>query len=386
MKPRLLCPGPTPVPEETLLELARPVTFHRSAQFRSVLAAVVADLQLVFCTKNPICVLTSSGTGGMEAALTNVIRPGTKVLCCISGRWGERWKNIAKAFGAVVVEVTCPYGEAITPDQLAQALKDHPDTAVVTATLSETSTGVRNDIKGLGAVVKETAAVFIVDAISGLGVMECRTDDWSIDFCVTGSQKALMLPAGLAFVSVSDKGWKRVDETLATGPAASFYFDLRKYRENLKANDTPFTPANTLIKALSLSLARIKAEGMEKVWQRHERMAAAARAAAVGLNLKLFARVNPTSGLTVYEIPAGIDGSAILSRLEKEHGIRIAGGQDTMKGKIIRLAHMGYIDFFEVLAAVSALEMVLADLGHKLESGAGVSLAQRAFASWKAGA
>ncbi len=386
MKPRLLCPGPTPVPEETLLELARPVTFHRSAQFRSVLAAVVADLQLVFCTKNPICVLTSSGTGGMEAALTNVIRPGTKVLCCISGRWGERWKNIAKAFGATVVEVTCPYGEAITPDQLTQALKDHPDAAVVTATLSETSTGVRNDIQGLGAVVKETKAVFIVDAISGLGVMECRTDDWAIDFCVTGSQKALMLPAGLAFVAVSEKGWKRVDETLTQGPASSFYFDLRKYRDNLKNNDTPFTPANTLVKALTHSLARLKAEGMEKVWHRHERMAAAARAAAVGLNVKLFARVNPTAGLTVYEIPAGIDGSALLSRLEKEHGIRIAGGQDTMKGKIIRLAHMGYIDFFEVLAAVSALEMVLADMGHKVESSAGVAAAQRAFASWKAGA
>ena len=386
MKPRLLCPGPTPVPEETLLELAMPVTFHRSSQFRAILGAVVADLQEVFCTKNPVCVLTSSGTGGMEAALTNVIRPGTKVICCISGRWGERWKNIAKAFGAVVVEVTCPYGEAITPAQLTQALKEHPDAKVVTATLSETSTGVRNDIQGLGAVVKDTEAVFIVDAISGLGVMECRTDDWHVDFCVTGSQKALMLPAGLAFVSVSPKGFKRVDETLSQGPAASFYFDLRKYRDNLKGNDTPFTPANTLIKALRHSLARLKAEGMEKVWSRHERMAAAARAAATGLNLKLFARVNPTSGLTVFEVPAGLDASVILSRLEKEHGIRIAGGQDTMKGKIVRLAHMGYIDFFEVLAAVSALELVLSDMGHKIESGAGVAAAQRAFASWKPGA
>src|SRR5438309_9524520 len=199
MKARLLTPGPTPVPEETLLELAKPVTFHRTPQFRQTLAEVLDDLRYVFCTRNAILPITASGTGGMEAAVSNVVPPGGKAICLISGRWGERWRNVCKAFGVESVNVTVPYGESVRPEQLAAALKQHPDAVAVCATLSETATGARNDVEAFGRLVAATPAVLLVDGISGLGAMECRVDDWHVDVCVTGSQKALMLPPGLAF-------------------------------------------------------------------------------------------------------------------------------------------------------------------------------------------
>jgi aspartate aminotransferase-like enzyme len=376
MKQRMLTPGPTPVPEETLLELARPVFYHRSSQFRELLAQVVADLQYLFCTRQSVLVLTASGTGAMEAAVASTLPPGGKAICLVSGRWGERWKNLCLAFGVEPIVVAVPYGEAVPPEQLAQALAQHPDAAGVCATLSETATGVRNDIAAFGKLVAQTPALFLVDAISGLGVTECRTDDWHIDLCVTGSQKALMLPPGLAALSVSDKAWRRMEQN---PPQRVFYFDLRKYRESLKTYDTPFTPANSLVRALRVSLARLRAEGLENVLARHARMAAAARAGVVAMNLELFARV-PVDGLTVFKVPAGIDGTALLGKMEKQYGIRLAGGQDTLKGKIVRLAHMGYVDAFDVLAALSALELVLLEMGHACRPGAGVAAAQQVLA------
>ena len=380
MKPRLLTPGPTPAPEETLLELARPVTFHRSAQFRAVIKEVSEDLQYVFCTSQPVLTITASGTGAMEAAIANTVPAGGKAICLVSGRWGERWRNICKAFGVTVVEVKVPYGESVPPEALAAALKEHPDAAIVTATLSETATGARNDIKGFADITRASEALLIVDGISGLGVMECRMDDWGVDVVVTGSQKALMLPPGLAFIALSPRAWKRVDG-LYQGSSApkAFYFDLRKYRDNLAGNDTPFTPANTLVRALRLSLKRLREEGIENCWKRHARMARAARAAAAPLRMELYAK-DPADGLTVFKVPEGVDGVAILGALEKEHGIRVAGGQDILKGKIIRLAHMGYIDYFEVLAAVSALELTLPKFGHSVEPGSAVAACQRAYA------
>lgn len=376
LKPRLLTPGPTPVPEETLLELAKPVFYHRSATFRALLTEVTEDLKYVFCTKNPVLTLTASGTGGMEAALASSVPAGGKVICLISGRWGERWRNISNAFGFNVVSVTVPYGEAVAPAQLADALKQHPDAVAVCATLSETATGVKNDIAGFGALVSKSSAILIVDAISGLGCMECRTDDWNVDICVTGSQKALMLPPGLAFVSVSAKAWAKID---SNPQQRTFYFDLRKYRDNLKAGDSPFTPANTLIKAMRNSLKMMRAEGIEKLWVKYARLAAAARVGMVGMNLELFAQA-PAESLTVAKVPAGIDGNALVQKVEKSYGVKLAGGQDTLKGKIIRLAHMGYIDAFDVLAAISALELTLLEMGHGLEPGAGVAAAQRVLA------
>jgi aspartate aminotransferase-like enzyme len=376
MKQRLLTPGPTPVPEETLLDLARPVVYHRTAEFRQLLGEIVEDLQYVFQTRNPVLPLTSSGTGGLEAALANCLPAGSKTICLIAGRFGERWRSICKAFGIEAVSVTVPYGQAVQPQQLAQALADHPDALAVCSTLSETSTGVVHDIAAFGRLVKPTPALLLVDAISGLGVVECRTDDWNIDVCVTGSQKALMLPPGLAFVSVSDKAWKQIEKN--PNPR-TFYFDLKKARASLKTFDTPYTSAHTLLRALRVSLKKIRAEGIENLWARQACNAAAARAGIQAMGLELFA-AQPATGLTVAKVPAGIDGTALLSKLEKQYGLKLAGGQDQLKGKIIRLAHMGYIDQFDVLAGLAGLELVLLELGHRLEPGRGLAAAQKVFA------
>jgi aspartate aminotransferase-like enzyme len=380
LKPRLFTPGPTPVPEETLLELARPVTYHRTPEQRQILSEVLSDLKYVFQTKSDVIALTSSGTGGMEAAVSGVLAPGTKAILLTAGRWGERWRGILKGFGTSIVGVEAPYGQAVPPGQLEEALDKNPDAVAVFTTLSETSTGVGHDVEAYGKIVAKTPAVLAVDGISGLGAVECRTDDWHIDLCVAGSQKALMLPPGLAFVSVSAKAWQAIDGNTA---ARNFYFDLRRYRAKLPENDTPFTPANTLIKAQRVSLKRIRAEGIENLWARHARMGAAARAAVRAMGLENFAE-RPNNALTVVKVPVGIDGTELLKNLEKKYGYKLANGQDTLKGKIWRLSHMGYCDPFDVLGALSALELALLDAGFKLEPGAGLAAAQRVLAeSWK---
>jgi aspartate aminotransferase-like enzyme len=376
MKQRLLTPGPTPVPEETLLELAKPMIYHRTAEMRQMLGEVLEDLQYVFRTKNTILPLTSSGTGGLEAALVNSVPPGAKILCLIAGRFGERWKNVAKAFGIEAVTVQVPWGQVVTPEMLSKALGDHPDTIAVCTTLSETSTGAGHDIEAFGKIVAKTAALLIVDAISGLGAMECRTDEWHVDICCTGSQKALMMPPGLAFLSVSDKAWKVIDKNPSP---RTFYFDLKKARKSLETNDTPWTLAHTLIRAMRVSMKKIRAEGIENIWATQARNAAAARAAFQAMGIKVFP-VRPNNALTVGEMPPGIDSSVLLAKLERQYGLKLANGQDAIKGKVIRLAHMGYIDQFDIMAAISGIELVLAEMGHAVEAGKGVAAAQRVFA------
>lgn len=375
MKPRLFTPGPTPVPEDTLLELARPVGYHRSPEAKAILAEVTEDLKYVFQTAQPVLTLTSSGTGGMEAAVVNTLAPGEKAILLTAGRWGERWRGILKAYGANTVAVEVPYGKAVTPDLLEKALAQNPDAKAVLATLSETSTGVGHDVAAFGKLVAKTDALLLLDGISGLGAMECRVDDWRIDVCVTGSQKALMLPPGLAFVSVSEKAWRKIEAT----PVRSFYFDLRRYRKSIAESDTPFTPANTMIKAQRASLKRIRAEGIENLWARHAKIAAACRAGVAAMGLGVFAE-RPNNALTVIAVPAGVDGSGTLKKLEKQYGYKLADGQDTLKGKIWRLSHMGYTDAFDVLGALAALELVLLEGGFKLEPGAGVAAFQRSYA------
>jgi aspartate aminotransferase-like enzyme len=375
LKPRLFTPGPTPVPEETLLELAKPVTYHRTNEQKQILGEVLADLKYVYQTTNDVLCLTSSGTGGMEAAVSNLLAPGKKAILLTAGRWGERWRGIMKGFGINVVSVEVPYGKAVQPAQLEEALAKNPDAVAVFSTLSETATGVGHDIEAFGKIVARTPAVLVVDGISGLGAMECRTDDWHIDVCVSGSQKALMLPPGLAYVSVSPKAWGVIEANTA---ARNFYFDLKRYRAKLPENDTPFTPANTLIKAQRVSLKKIRAEGIENLWARHARMGAAARAGVAAMALQNFAE-RPNNALTVVAVPPGVDGNELLKNLEKKYGYKLANGQDTLKGKIWRLSHMGYCDAFDVMGALSALELALLDAGYKLEPGAGVAAAQRAL-------
>jgi aspartate aminotransferase-like enzyme len=377
MKRRLMTPGPTPVPEETLLELAKPVTYHRTAEFRQLLNEVTADLQYVFQTKHPILTLTASGTGAMEAAIVNCLPAGAKAICLIAGRFGERWRNLCQTYGVESINITAEPGTAVKPEQLRRALQDHPDAQAVCCTMCETSTGVAHDIEAYGQLVAAAPALLLVDAISALGAMECRIDDWKVDVCATGSQKALMLPPGLGFVSVSDKAWAQIDKV---GKPRAFYFDLKKARSKLEGGDTPFTPAHTLIAALRVSLKRIREEGIEKVWARQAQNARAARAGFQAMGLEVFAE-RPADGLTVVKVPAGVDGVALLQRLEKEYGLKLAGGQDQLKGKIIRMAHMGHLDRFDVLAGLAGVELALIDQGYKLEAGRGVAAAQKVFAS-----
>lgn len=375
MKPRLFTPGPTPVPEETLLELARPVTYHRAPEAKAILAEVSEGLRYIYQTANPVFTLTCSGTGGMEAAVSNCLAAGETAILCTAGRWGERWRGILKAFGVNTVVVEVPYGKAVEPAQLEQALAVHAEAKAVFATMSETSTGVGHDLAAFGKIVAKTPALLIVDGISGLGAMECRTDEWNLDVVVTGSQKALMLPPGLAFVSVSEKAWAKIEAT----PVRSFYLDLRRYRKSLAESDTPFTPANTLIRAQRASLKRIRAEGIENLWARHAKVAAACRAGVAAMGLRVFAE-RPNNALTVIAVPAGVDGTAVLKKLEKQYGYKLADGQDTLKGRIWRLSHMGYMDAFDVIGALAALELALLESGFKLDPGAGVAAFQKAYA------
>lgn len=374
MKFRLLTPGPTPVPEETLLELAKPMIFHRTSEFRALLGEVLADLKQVFVTKNTVIPLTSSGSGALEAALVNSVPAGKKAIVCVAGKFGERWRNIAKAYGIEPIQVTVPWGKAVTPEMVEAALKDHPDAVAVCTTLSETSTGIGHDIEAFGKIVAKTPALLLVDGVSGLGAMECRTDAWNIDICCTGSQKALMMPPGLAFVAVSDKAWKVIE----SHAPRSFYFDLKKARKSIETNDTPFTPAHTLIRAMKVSLKKILAEGMENVWKRQTRYAEAVRGAFTALGLEIFPE-RPNTALTVVKSP--VDSNQLLSKLEKQYGLKLANGQDDLKGKIFRVTHMGYIDQFDLLAAVSGVEYVLAEMGAKIEIGKGVAAFQKSLAA-----
>src|SRR3954449_4609220 len=267
-KPRLMTPGPAPVPEDVLLELARPVIHHRSAEAKEVITEVAAGLKEVVQTEHDVLILTASGTGAMEAAMVNTIPRGGKALVLSAGHFAQRWVNIAKAYGINAVALETPWGRPVDPDQVAEALREHPDTVGVFGTLSETSTGTGHPIEAIGQVVARTDAVFAVDGISGVGAMECRMDAWGLDLLCVGSQKALMLPPGLAFVAVSPKGWGKIDAF----DSRSFYFNLKAARKKIKEFDTPYTPAHTLILALRTVLRKIKEEGMENVWQRHRVM------------------------------------------------------------------------------------------------------------------
>ena len=264
-KPRLMTPGPAMVPEDVLLELARPVIHHRSNEFKQVLTAVAAGLKEVFQTQNDVLILTASGTGAMEAAVVNAVPRGGKALVLNAGHFAARWVNLCKAFGITYVTVETEWGQPVDPDHVYSALKQHPDTACVFGTLSETSTGTGHPIEAIGRVVAETEALLAIDGISGVGAMECRTDQWGIDLLCVGSQKALMIPPGLAFVAVSPKAWARIDAF----ESPSYYFNLKAARKKMKEFDTPYTPAHTLIQALGVALERIKQEGIENVWERH---------------------------------------------------------------------------------------------------------------------
>ena len=370
----LLTPGPTPLPPQVREALGRQIIHHRTAQYRAVFKRVLQGMQEVMQTKQSVVCFTSSGTGAMEAAVVNLCSPGDTMIVVLGGKFAERWQDLGKAFGITVVPVAVEYGDVVDPAKVAEALTAHPHAKAVFTTLLETSTGVVNDIKAVGAVVKNSQAALVVDAISGLGAEECRTDAWGIDVLVTGSQKGLMLPPGLAFLSVSERAWKLVEQS----KSPRYYTDLRLYKKVLADDDTPFTSAVSLVIALDEALKLILAPGLDATIERCAQMGRAARTGMQALGLELFSK-RPANGVTAVKVPAGVDGKALTKIMYDRSRVMVAGGQGSMAGKIFRFAHMGYIGPEDVLAGMRALEQALQELKHPVALGAGVKAAQAVF-------
>lgn len=372
IKKYLLAPGPTPVPPEVLLSMAAPIIHHRAPDFIPVLESAKGGLRWLYQTNNDVLILSCSGTGGMVGAVNNFFNAGDNVLVINGGKFGERWTKICQSYGLNVKEIVVEWGYAVKPEAVEEALKADPSIKGVFVQACETSTGVYHDIKSLGSVVSKTDALFVVDAISALVAHDLRTDEWGIDIMIGGSQKGLMLPPGLAFVSVSEKAWRRNAESRLP----RFYFNFKKERENLAKNQTNFTSPVTLIIGLNEAINMLRKEGLENVFKRHGRLAEATRAAVRALGLSLYSKESPANSVTAVEAPQGIDGQAIYKNLREKYGITGAGGQDRAKGKIFRIAHLGYAGPFDVITAISGLEMVLKSMGYKINLGAGVAAAE----------
>jgi aspartate aminotransferase-like enzyme len=354
--------------------MARPILYHRGPEYEALFQEVREGLRAVFQTANEVLVFAASGTGAMEAAVVNTCSAGDRALVIRGGKFGERWGTLCAAYGLQAAGFDVEWGRAIEPARVAEALAADPGIRAVFATHSETSTGVLHDVEALAEIVRPTPALLVVDGITSVGVVDVPMDGWGIDVLVTGSQKALMLPPGLAFCGVSDKAWAAV----AQARLPRFYFDFAAERKSMAKNQNAFTPAVSLLAALQASLRLIRAEGLPNVVARHARLARGCRAAMGALGLALFPE-RPSPAATVATVPAGLEGGAIVRRMRERHGITIAGGQDHLKGKIIRLAHMGYVDESDVVIGVAALERTLAELGYGLKPGDGVAAAQRAF-------
>jgi aspartate aminotransferase-like enzyme len=373
-KQRLFTPGPCAAPAEVLLELARPIFHHRTDEFRRLFGRVRADLKTLFHADHEIIALTSSGTGAMEAAVLNTMAPGKKALVVSCGKFGERWEEICRLHGIPCVVVAAEYGKVVSPAAVKEALAKNPDVTTVFTTLCESSTGTRTDIAGIGAAMAGGEALLVVDAVSGFLAEELRVKDWGVDIAITGSQKALMLPPGLAFLAVGPRVWKRLE----TFTPRSYYFDLRAYKKSGADDDTPYTAAHTLILAAAKAIDMIKAEGADNLRRHIARQAAAVRAGVQAIGMTLFSEA-PADAVTTVRPPEGT-AEAIVKGMKDRFGITIAGGQGTMKGKIFRIGHIGYIDELDTLGVLAAVEAVLAGLGKPVKLGAAVAAAQGVFA------
>lgn len=373
-KEYLMAPGPTPVPPDVLLDMAQPIFHHRTPRFKKLFGEVNALLKQVVRTDNPVVTFASSGTGAMEASIVNTLSCGDKVIVINGGKFGERFGDISKAYGIEVIEVVQEWGVPVEAVQIETLLKENPEVKAVFCTLCETSSGTVTDIQALGAVVAKTDAILVCDAISGLGADDMRADEWGVDMVVVGSQKGLMLPPGLAFLSVSEKAKKMIDSS----KSPKFYFNLKKALKTYEADDTPWTPAITLVVGARKALQMMVDEGIDNVIARHAFLANACRKGVQALGLELFSQA-PANTLTAVKVPDGVDGGAFVKKIRDEKGVTIAGGQAQYKGKIFRIAHLGYMNHFDVLISLSATEMVLKELGYSFEPGAGVKAAQQAL-------
>jgi len=371
VKKRLFTPGPSAVPEEVLLEMAKPIVHHRTREFFDIANEALEGLRYFFQTKGDVAIFSSSGTGAMEAALVNSVSAGDGVLVLSAGKFGERFASIGKAYGCHVQSIEPGWGNPFDLAEVERVLRKDPKIRAVCATLCETSTASSCDIEGIGKIVRQyPETILIVDGISGLGAVPCKTDAWGLDMVVSGSQKALMLPPGLSFLSVSEKAWNAIERS--TLP--KFYFDLKQYRIARKKNDFPWTMAVSLIRGLKKALDLIQEETLEIMWKRHHIRAEAVRAAAKALGLKVFSKT-PSDAVTAILLPEEVKGDLFVSQLRDKFGITFAGGQDSLKGKIVRISHFGWQDEFDTLTAISALEVMLTEHGYPCDPGIGVKVA-----------
>ena len=375
-KQRLLTPGPTPLLPQALHAMMGSDMHHRTEDFRKVYKSVLAGLKETMQTQNDVIVLVGSGSAAMEASIQNCFSVGDEVLVCTAGKFGERWTALTKAFGLKPTVIEQPYGSAVTPAQVAAAFEANPNFRAVFVQASETSTGAAHDIEGMSKVIRNHDALFIIDAITGLGTMPLKIDEWGLDIVIGGSQKAFMIPPGLAFLSISERAWKRME----TATIPRFYFDLRRERKNAVNGESAWTPAVSLLLAMDAALKYIRNLGMDNLIKNAQLLARATRAAATALGLELLSGNNPGGSVTAICAPPGMDSSIIVKEFRNRFGSIIANGQGTMKGQIFRVAHLGYFDFGDLFAMVAELEIILAANGYPVTFGSGVAAVQNVYA------
>ena len=375
IKNYLLAPGPTPVPARVLLAMAQPVIHHRTPQFSEIFGEAKKGLKALFQTEQDVLMLAASGTGAMEGAVSNLFAAGDEVLVINGGKFGERWMKIAGTYGLEVAELRVEWGQAARVADVQRLLDERPGIRGVLMQASETSTAAVHPVEAIAKLTRSRDVLSVVDGITGVGVFDLPMDRWGIDVLITGSQKALMLPPGLACIALSERAWPRAK--VCKQPR--FYFDLARERDNLAKDTTAWTPAISLIVGLRESLAMIHEEGLPRVFERHARNAAATRAAAQALGLKLVAPDAPSAAVTGIYTPPNVEGGKLVAYLRDRMGVTFAGGQDQLKGKIVRIAHLGYMGAFDVVTAIAALEMALQHFGHKVELGRGVGAAEVAL-------
>jgi aspartate aminotransferase-like enzyme len=372
-KKYLFSPGPTMLPPKVLLKMAEPIMHHREPEFEKIFAEIRQGLKYLFQTKNEVLIFTSSGTGAMEGAVSNLLSKGDKALVVRGGKFGERWGEICKAYGIEFIPIDVEWGKAVDPAKIQEILKSNPFIRAVYTQASETSTGVKHPIKEIAEIVKKYEnTIIVVDAITGIGVFDIPMDEWGLDVVVSGSQKALMLPPGLAFAALSDKAWKFVERS----NLPKYYFDFKKELKSSQKNQSSYTPAISLFVGLRESLNLIRKEGVEAIFLRHEKLAEATRVAVKALGLELYAPDSPSNAVTAVKIPEGVDGEKLKDLFFEKFGITVAEGQGRAKGKIIRIAHLGYYERLDMVMVISALEMLLKEMGYAFELGIGLKAAE----------
>ena len=370
-KQYLFTPGPTPIPPEAALAMAMPIDYHRSSDAKALITDVVQKLKHVFQTAHDVMFLTSSGTGAMESAIANLLSREDRVIVIRSGKFGERWGELCAAYGIAFDPIDLPYGQSVDPQMVGDALDKRPDAKAALATLCETSTGALHDIKRLAQITQARPTLLIVDAVSALGADDLQMDNWGVDAVVSCSQKGLMTPPGLGFVALNDRAWEATEHS----NLPKYYFDLRKARDTGSQGSAPYTPAITFLVALQHALNRICEEGIGNVIARHANLAEATRSAVKAIGLNLFAS-SPANTLTSIRLPESIDGRAFVKLMRDKYGVTYAGGQGTMSGKIVRIAHLGWMNEHDVVVAIAALERGLKAVGYDISPGIGLAAAQ----------